>query len=97
MVSKVGAIKNLKSIAQHIAEDLRCCGFDDATDSSGYYVIKKFANGTDRTVDVYKSAVDGNPHYVIYCSYEDGDFDFRYTKDLSIKQLADKLKEFYVT
>lgn len=88
-------MENLKNIARYIAEDLERCGFDDVTDSSGYYVIKEFADGTDRAVDVYKSTVNGNPHYVIYCSYEDEDFEYAYTDDLSVEQLESKLKELY--
>ena len=86
---------NIKNIARYIVEDLENCGFDDVTDSSGYYIIKEFADGTDRAVDVYKSTVDGNPHYVIYCSYEDEGFDYRYTDDLSVEQLEEQLEEFY--
>ena len=81
-------MKNLKETAQCIVEVLNNCGFDDVTDSSGYYIIKEFENGTDRAVDVYKSDIDGNPHYVIYCSYED--------EDLSVEQLVSKLEEFYM-
>lgn len=82
-------------ISECIVGALNDCGFDDVTDSSGYYIIKEFADGTDRAVDVYKSNNDGNPHYVIYCSYEDDDFDYRYTKDLSVEQLENQLEEFY--
>ena len=89
-------MKNLKETAQCIVEVLNNCGFDDVTDSSGYYIIKEFENGTDRAVDVYKSDIDGNPHYVIYCSYEDEDFDYKYTDDLSVEQLVSKLEEFYM-
>jgi hypothetical protein len=89
-------MKNLKEIAQCIVEVLNNCGFDDVTDSSGYYIIKEFENGTDRAVDVYKSSNGGNFHYVIYCSYEDEDFDYKYTDDLSVEQLVSKLEEFYM-
>ncbi len=88
-------MKKLKLIAKCIAEILEDCGFDDVTDSSGYYIIKEFADGTDRAVDVYKSTVGGNPHYVIYCSYEDEGFDYRYTDNLSVEQLEEQLEEFY--
>lgn len=88
-------MENIKYIAQYIAEDLKHCGFNDVTDSSGYYIIREFANEIDRAVDVYKSNEDGNPHYVIYCSYEDEGFDYRYTDDLSIEQLEIQLEEFY--
>lgn len=89
-------MENLKDIARYIAEDLMKCGFDDVTDSSGYYIIKEFADGTDRAVDVHKSSYGGKFHYVIYCSYEDEDFDYKYTDDLSIEQLTSKLEEFYM-
>lgn len=88
-------MENIKNIARYIVEDLEHCGFDDVTDSSGYYIVKEFADGTDRAVDVYKSTVGGNPHYAIYCSYEDEDFDYRYTDDLSVEQLKKQLEEFY--
>ena len=88
-------MENIKDIARYIVEDLECCRFNDITDSSGYYIIKEFADGTDRAVDVYK-ANWGYPHYVIYCSYEDEDYDFMYTDDLSVEQLASKLEEFYM-
>lgn len=89
-------MENLKDIAQYIVEDLMKCGLDDVTDSSGYYIIKEFADGTDRAVDVYKSSDGGKFHYVIYCSYEDEDFDYKYTDDLSVEQLTSKLEEFYM-
>lgn len=89
-------MENLKSIARYIVEDLMRCGFDDITDSTGYYIIKEFADGTDRAVDVYKSSDGGNFHYVITCSYEDGDYDYMFTDDLSVEQLVSKLEEFYM-
>lgn len=89
-------MEKLRVIAECIVGALNYCGFNDVTDSSGYYVIKEFADGTDRAVDVYKSNEDGNPHYVIYCSYEDEDADFMYTDDLSAEQLESKLEEFYM-
>lgn len=89
-------MENLKSIAERIVEVLNDCSVDDILDSSGYYIIREFADGTDRAVDVYKSSVGGNLHYVIYCSYEDEDFDYRYTDDLSVEQLTIKLEEFYM-
>ena len=89
-------MEKLKLIAKCIAEILDDCGFDDVTDSSGYYIIKEIDNEVDRAVDVYKSTVGGNPHYVIYCSYEDDSFDYRYTNDLSVEQLESKLEEFYM-
>lgn len=90
-------MENLKSIARYIVEDLIRCGFDDITDSTGYYIVKEFDDGTDRAVDVYKSSDGGNSHYVITCSYEDGDYDYMFTDDLSVEQLENKLKEFYMT
>lgn len=88
-------IENLKNIARYIVEDLIECGFDDVTDSSGYCIIKEFADGTDRAVDVYKSSVGGKSHYAIYCLYEDKCADYKYTEDLSVEELANKLEEFY--
>lgn len=88
-------MEHVKEIAHYIAEYLRYCRFDDVTASSGYYTIKEFENGTSREVDVYKSNIGGNPHYVIYCSYEDDGHDFKYTDDLSERQLFDKLEELY--
>ena len=88
-------MNKLKRIAQHIVETLKYCRFDDVTDSSGHYFIKSFKDGTDRTVDVYKSTNDGNPHYVVYCSYEDEDFDYKYTEDLTVESLEKILEKFY--
>ncbi len=87
---------NIKETAQAIFNTLEHCGFDDVTDSSGYYVIKEFEDGTDRAVDVYKSTNDGEPHYVIYCSYENEQSDFYFTDDLSLKSLEKELKELSV-
>lgn len=84
---------NIKETAQAIFDILEHCDFDDVTDSSGYYVIKEFEDGTDRAVDVYKSTNDGEPHYVIYVSYEDDDFNYKYTNDLSLEELTRVLKE----
>lgn len=89
-------MENLKDIAKCIVKNLMYHGFDDVTDSSGYYVIKEFDDGTDRAVDVYKSSDGGKFHYVIYCSYEDEDCDYKYTSDLSVEQLAKRLEEFYM-
>lgn len=88
-------MKKLRVIAECIVGALEYCGFNDITDSSGYHVIKEFSDGTDRAVDVCKFNEDGNPHYIIYCSYEDEDFDYMYTDDLSVEQLESKLREFY--
>lgn len=84
---------NIEATAQSIYDRLQYCGFNDITDSSGYFLIKQFEDGTDRAVDVYKSTEDKVPHYVIYCSYEDDNFDYKYTKDLSLEELTRVLKE----
>ena len=86
---------NIKETAQVIVEILESCGFDDITDSSGYYVIKEFEDGTDRAVDVHKSTGDGTelPHYTIYISYEDDNSDWEYTDGLSVEELEKKLEE----
>ena len=90
-------VKNsLDSIANDIVMELEYCEFDDGTDSSGYFTVRAFPDGTERSVDVYKSTNDGKPHYVVYCSYEDdGNNDYKYTDDLNVKSLARVLKEFY--
>lgn len=88
-------MENIRHIATSIANYLEFCRFDDVTDSSGYHVIKRFEDGTERVIEVYKSNF-GTPHYVICCSYEDGDIDFMYTDGLSVWQLEDKLREFYM-
>lgn len=87
-------MENLKCTAQCITQYLEYCEFNSVADSSGFYIIREFDDGTDRAVDVYKSN-HGTPHYVIYCSYEDEDCDFIYTDDLSVEQLESKLIEFY--
>ena len=86
---------SIKATAQEIVDILESCGFDDVTDSSGYYVIKEFEDGTERCVDVSKSTGDGseNPHYTIYVSYEDEDSDWVYTNSLSVDELEEKLEE----
>ena len=86
---------NIKETAQVIVEILESCGFDNITDSSGYYVIKEFKDGTDRAVDIYKSTGDGteSPHYAIYISYEDDNSDWEYTHGLSVEELKKKLEE----
>ena len=88
-------MENLRHTAKSIANYLEFCGFDNITDSSGYHIIREFEDGTDRAADVHKSNY-GTPHYVIYCSYEDEDFDYMYTDDLSVEQLENKLREFYM-
>ena len=86
---------SIKATAQEIVDILESCAFDDITDSSGYYVIREFEDGTERCVDVSKSTDDGteNSHYTIYVAYEDEDFDWVYTKSLSIDELEEKLEE----
>lgn len=86
---------NIKDTAQAIVDVLESCGFDNITDSSGYYIIKEFEDGTDRAVDVYKSTGDGTeqPHYAIYISYEDDNSDWKYTDGLSVEELEKKLEE----
>jgi len=87
---------NLRTTAECIATALEDCGFNDVTDSSGYFVIRKFEeDGPDRAVDVYKSTEGGTPHYVIACSYEDESMDYRYTEDLSIDGLEKELQAFH--
>lgn len=88
-------MKNIKNIAKQIHELLKYCAFDDVSDNSGCFIIKKFKDGTERFVDVYKSTNDGNPHYVVYCSYEDESFDYKGTDDLTVEALEKVLKEVY--
>ena len=85
---------DLTQTAQAIVEDLEKSGFNDCTDSSGYYVIK-YLDGVERSVDVYKSNADGeeNDHYVVYCSYEDEQSDYVYTENLSVESLEKVLRE----
>lgn len=84
---------SIDATAKSIYDRLQYCGFNDITDSSGYFLIKQFEDGTDRAVDVYKSTEDGEPHYVIYISYEDENFDYKYTNNLSLEELTRVLKE----
>lgn len=84
---------SIEATAQSIYDRLQYCGFNDITDSSGYFLIKQFEDGVDRAIDVYKSTNDGEPHYVIYCSYEDDNSDYKFTKDLSLEELTRVLKE----
>lgn len=89
-------MKNIENIAKQIHEILHYCTFDNVSDSSGCFIIKEFEDGTERYVDVYKSTNDGNPHYVIYCKYEDEDFDYKYTNTISLQELKNILEEFYM-
>lgn len=86
---------NLHETAKCIADALESCGFNDITDSSGYYVIKEFEDGTERCVDVSKSTECGTqaPHYVLYVSYEDDTSKWDRTIGLSVEELANKLEE----
>lgn len=86
---------NIKEIAQKIVDVLEPRGVDNIKDSSGYYIIKEFEDGTDRAVDVYKSTGDGTkpPHYAIYISYEDDNSDWDCTNSLSVEELEKKLEE----
>ena len=96
LAKKWGEYDELISIdatAKSIYDKLQYCGFNNITDSSGYFLIKQFNDGTDRAVDVYKSTEDKVPHYVIYCSYEDDSSDYKYTNDLSLEELTRVLKE----
>ena len=89
-------MKNIKDTAKQIHEILKMCDFDDVIDSSGCFTIRKFKNGPERYVDVYKSTNNGIPHYVIYCKYEDGDIDYKYTNTISLRELENILKNFYM-
>lgn len=86
---------DIAQVAQEIVEVLKYCGFNSCTDASGYYVINDFGDDLERCVEVYKSNGDGAEpdHYVVYCSYEDEGFDFRYTTDLSVEALEKVLRE----
>ena len=86
---------NIKDTAHTIVSILEACDFDNITDSSGYYIIKEFEDGTDRAVDVYKSTGNGTekPHYAIFVSYEDDNSDWEYTEGLSVDELEKKLEE----
>lgn len=86
---------NLTEVARAIVETLESRGFNDCTNSSGYYVIKDLGDDLERCVDVYKSNDDGaeRDHYVVYCSYEDEEHDYRYTDDLSVESLEQVLRE----
>ena len=85
----------LDSLANDIVMELESCGFDDVTDSSGYFAIKEFPDGSERCVDVYKSTNDGNPHYVVCCFYENEEHDYEYTKDLTTEALVKVLRGIY--
>lgn len=89
-------MKNIKDISKQIYEILKTCEFDNASDSSGCFIIKKFKNGTERFVDVYKSTNGGTPHYVICCKYEDDDINYKYTNTISLQELENVLKSFYM-
>jgi hypothetical protein len=81
--------------AEEIVETLKLCGVDNVTDTSGYFVIKEFPDGSTRAVDAFKAGEDGNIYYVVYCSYEDGTSEWKQTQSLSIEELKEVIKEFY--
>lgn len=82
-------------LAEDIVIELKESKFDDVDDSSGYFLIREFEDGTERSVDVYKSTKRGYPHYVINVRYEDDTSDYKHTKDSSIKALQNILEEIY--
>lgn len=86
---KIVEVSNLREIAECIVEILEDRGFNDITDSSGYFTIKEFNDDSDRAIDVYKSDGEGTekPHYVIYCSYEDDTSDYFYSENLTAEAL----------
>lgn len=88
-------LEDMNSIAHNISEFLKYAHFDDITDSSGYFAVKVFPDGSFRAVDVHKSTGNGIPHYSIFCLYEDGQSDWKYTVTLSAEELAEVLKEVY--
>lgn len=85
----------LKEIAMNIYEELKFKSFNDVTDCSSCYIIKKCNNGLDRYVEVNKANINNKCYYVIYCCYEDELSDFKYTKDLSVESLEQVLEDFY--
>lgn len=89
------SLEDMNSIAHNISEFLKYAHFDDITDSSGYFAVKVFPDGSFRAVDVHKSTGNGIPHYSIFCLYEDGQSDWKYTVTLSAEELAEVLKEVY--
>ena len=93
--SKFELVNSLDSIANDIVMELEHRGFDNITDSSGCFTLREFSDGLERCVDVYKSTNDGKPHYVVYCSYEDESFDYKYTDDLTVEALEEVLTEVY--
>lgn len=85
----------LAATAQVIVETLKNRGFDDCTNSSGYFVIREFEDGSERCVDVYKSTAEGTEpaHYTVYCSYENENSDYACTEDLSVEALEKVLRK----
>ena len=90
---KVEGEIDLAVTASVIVDTLECLGFNDCTNSSGYYVIKRFEDDSEYCVDVYKSNLDGYDHYVVYCSYDDDTSVYAYTEDLSAESLEKVLRE----
>lgn len=83
---------DLSVTANVIVETLKPLGFNDVTDSSGYYVVKRFEDGSECCVDVYKSNLEYD-HYVVYCSCDDDTSYYTYTNDLSVESLEKVLRE----
>ena len=88
--------ERLSKIAQDIVNVLYNCSFNNITQGSGYFVIKKIDDELDRCVDVTKwKKDDGTCYYAVYCLYEDDEGEWRYTKTLSVDELTKILEEFY--
>ena len=84
---------DLRCVASEIVSRLKRRGFNDCTDSSGYFTIKDFGDGAERCVDVYKTNGDGIEKYTVYCSYEDEQGEYYFTEDLSVEDLERVLRE----
>lgn len=87
---------HLKQTAEDIVETLKYAGFNNIQDSSGYFAIKEVEGfDFDRAVDVSKVKDDGKEYYGVYCSYENGDSDWKCSDNLSVESLLKILQEFY--
>ena len=85
---------DIKRTANEIIKTLKSCNFNDVTDSSGYFIIKEFPDGSNRAVDVSKAKKEnGNPYLIIFCSYENDESDWKYTDTLSVNELINVLQE----
>ena len=87
-------VVDINKTAEIIIKILENCEINNVSDGSGYFIIKELSDGSNRAVDVIKAEEDGNPYYVVFCSYEDDGSEWKRTETLSLDELVAILQEF---